>query len=75
LTDQKVTADALLNSYFFYSINGAPDFIIEVLSPSNSLFEMSMKESMYELSGVKEYCFQIYLASQPPSTAMVNPLR
>jgi Uma2 family endonuclease len=37
------------------SINGAPDFVIEVLSPSNSLFEMSLKQSKYELSGVREY--------------------
>jgi Uma2 family endonuclease len=37
------------------SINGAPDFVIEVLSPSNSLFEMSIKQAVYERSGVKEY--------------------
>jgi Uma2 family endonuclease len=37
------------------SINGAPDFIIEVISPSNSVFEMSLKYLNYERSGVKEY--------------------
>jgi Uma2 family endonuclease len=37
------------------SINGAPDFVIEVLSPSNSVFEMSIKQVVYERSGVKEY--------------------
>jgi Uma2 family endonuclease len=37
------------------SINGAPDLVIEVLSPSNSAFEMSMKLLKYQDSGVKEY--------------------
>ncbi|MDR0719402.1 MAG: Uma2 family endonuclease [Treponema sp.] len=37
------------------SINGAPDFVIEVLSPSNSIFEIILKQEAYERSGVKEY--------------------
>jgi Uma2 family endonuclease len=37
------------------SINGAPDFVVEVLSPSNSWAEISLKQSKYALSGVKEY--------------------
>jgi Uma2 family endonuclease len=37
------------------SINGAPDFVVEVLSPSNSAFELSLKQSKYELAGVREY--------------------
>jgi Uma2 family endonuclease len=34
---------------------GAPDWIIEVLSPSTALKDMSTKRSLYELHGVQEY--------------------
>jgi Uma2 family endonuclease len=54
------------------SINGAPDFVIEVLSPSNSLFEMSMKGSMYELSGVKEYWIIDYEGKEVLKYILVN---
>jgi Uma2 family endonuclease len=36
-------------------IEGAPDFIVEILSPSNTPKEMRYKKSVYELSGVREY--------------------
>jgi Uma2 family endonuclease len=34
---------------------GAPDWIIEVLSPSTALKDMNTKRSLYERHGVKEY--------------------
>jgi Uma2 family endonuclease len=37
------------------SILGAPPFIIEVLSPSNGLYEMNRKFTAYKDGGVKEY--------------------
>jgi Uma2 family endonuclease len=35
--------------------NGAPDLVIEILSPGNSRHEMDTKFRLYEESGVKEY--------------------
>lgn len=35
--------------------NGAPDWIIEILSPGNSRFEMREKFRVYEEAGVREY--------------------
>jgi Uma2 family endonuclease len=37
------------------SINGAPDLVIEVVSPSNSEKELLLKFQMYLESGVREY--------------------
>jgi Uma2 family endonuclease len=34
---------------------GAPDLIIEILSPGNSKKEMKTKKALYEESGVREY--------------------
>ena len=36
-------------------IEGAPDLVIEILSPSNKPKEMGYKKIIYELSGVREY--------------------
>ena len=36
-------------------INGAPDFVIEVLSPSNRFHDMFRKLNKYRFSGVREY--------------------
>jgi len=36
-------------------IEGAPDFVIEVLSPSNSQYDMIKKHSKYGEAGVREY--------------------
>lgn len=36
-------------------IEGAPDLVIEIYSPSNSTKEMSYKKYIYETCGVKEY--------------------
>lgn len=35
--------------------NGAPDLVVEILSPGNSRHEMDTKFRLYEESGVKEY--------------------
>ncbi|MEM9835840.1 MAG: Uma2 family endonuclease [Bacteroidota bacterium] len=35
--------------------NGAPDLVVEVLSPGNSKREMTQKFEAYETAGVKEY--------------------
>jgi len=35
--------------------NGAPDWVIEILSPGNSRFEMREKFRVYEEAGVREY--------------------
>lgn len=40
---------------------GAPDLIIEILSPSNSTKEMKNKYELYEENGVKEYWIVDYL--------------
>lgn len=45
---------------------GAPDFIIEILSPGNSNKEINLKYDLYEEAGVKEY----WLVS--PEQRMVN---
>lgn len=34
---------------------GAPDLIIEIISPSTYLFDLDKKKQLYALSGVKEY--------------------
>jgi Uma2 family endonuclease len=35
--------------------NGAPDLVVEILSPGNELHEMREKFTLYETSGVREY--------------------
>ncbi len=36
-------------------IEGAPDFIIEILSPATAYYDLRAKKDVYEQSGVKEY--------------------
>jgi len=36
-------------------VNGAPDLVIEILSPSNTKREMNDKYNLYEREGVQEY--------------------
>jgi len=36
-------------------IRGAPDLVIEILSPSNTAIEMAEKHDLYEDAGVREY--------------------
>ena len=35
--------------------HGAPDFIVEILSPSNTAIEMERKYALYREAGVREY--------------------
>lgn len=36
-------------------IEGAPDLVIEILSPSTAYYDMKQKKQTYEYSGVREY--------------------
>ena len=36
-------------------IEGAPDLVIEILSPSNAYYDLRLKKDIYEKYGVKEY--------------------
>ncbi len=36
-------------------INGAPDLIVEILSPNNAYYDLKHKKKIYEKHGVKEY--------------------
>ena len=36
-------------------IEGAPDMVIEILSPSNAYYDLRTKKDIYEKYGVKEY--------------------
>jgi len=38
-------------------IEGAPDLVVEILSPGNTTKEMSYKRHVYESTGVREYWF------------------
>jgi Uma2 family endonuclease len=49
---------------------GAPDIIVEILSPSNNLLEINKKFDLYEQSGVKEY----WIVSPQDNTFLVNIL-
>ncbi len=37
------------------NIEGTPDLIVEILSPSTAYYDLKHKKNIYELSGVKEY--------------------
>ena len=36
-------------------VHGAPDLVVEILSPSNGYYDLVHKKKIYEQSGVKEY--------------------
>ncbi len=36
-------------------IGGAPDLVVEVLSPSTAYYDLKHKKSIYEKNGVREY--------------------
>ena len=52
--------------------NGAPDLVIEVLSPGNSRREMHEKFQVYEESGVKEY-WLVYPLDKNVIVYILNP--
>ena len=53
-------------------IEGAPDLVVEILSPSTAYYDLTEKKEVYERSGVKEYwivdpkrkTFEIYANTQ-----------
>jgi Uma2 family endonuclease len=49
---------------------GAPDIVVEILSPGNNLVEINKKFDLYEQSGVKEY----WIVSPQDNTFSVNIL-
>ncbi len=51
--------------------NGAPDIIVEILSPGNTTKEMNKKYEIYEEAGVKEY----WIVSPLYETILVYTLR
>ncbi len=50
---------------------GAPDLIIEILSPGNSNREMTLKFDLYEENGVKEY----WIVNQSEKTILIYVLK
>jgi Uma2 family endonuclease len=36
-------------------VEGAPDLVVEILSPSNAYYDLRLKKNIYEKHGVKEY--------------------
>jgi Uma2 family endonuclease len=38
-----------------YGVHGAPDFVVEILSPSNAYYDLRQKKTIYEQIGVREY--------------------
>jgi Uma2 family endonuclease len=50
---------------------GAPDLIIEILSPGNSNREMTIKFDLYEENGVKEY----WIVNQSEKTILIYVLK
>lgn len=36
-------------------VEGAPDMVIEILSPSNAIYDLRIKKEIYQKYGVKEY--------------------
>ncbi len=36
-------------------VNGAPDLVVEILSPATGYYDLTKKRRVYEASGVKEY--------------------
>jgi Uma2 family endonuclease len=53
-------------------VEGAPDVVVEILSPSTGYYDLTIKKEVYERSGVKEYwvldsqrrTFEIYKNTQ-----------
>jgi Uma2 family endonuclease len=43
----------------FEGCRGAPDLVVEVMSPSNTVIEMARKFKLYERAGVREY-WEVY---------------
>jgi Uma2 family endonuclease len=53
-------------------IIGAPDMVIEILSPSNAYYDLRYKKDMYEKFGVKEYIIIDQLAETAELYSLAN---
>jgi len=53
-------------------IEGAPDLIIEILSPSNAYYDLRQKKDIYEKYGVKEYIIIDPIAENAELYALKN---
>jgi Uma2 family endonuclease len=52
---QEESGRILSNKMKENKIEGAPDLVVEVLSPSTAYYDLKHKKSIYEKNGVKEY--------------------
>lgn len=48
-------AEERINEVAKDRVEGAPDLVIEILSPSNAYYDLRQKKDVYEKYGVKEY--------------------
>ncbi len=53
-------------------IEGAPDLVIEILSPSNAYYDLRQKKDIYEKYGVKEYIIVDPIAFSAESYVLQN---
>ena len=53
-------------------IEGAPDLVIEILSPSNAYYDLRQKKDIYERYGVKEYIIVDPIAFSAESYVLQN---
>ena len=53
--DLTAIRDERLGIYRGHVVHGAPDIVVEILSPSNSRYDQVEKKRIYEVGGVPEY--------------------
>jgi Uma2 family endonuclease len=53
-------------------IEGAPDLIVEILSPSNAYYDLRQKKDIYEKYGVKEYIIIDPIAQNADLYSLMN---
>jgi Uma2 family endonuclease len=53
-------------------IEGAPDLIVEILSPSNAYYDLRQKKDIYEKYGVKEYIIVDPIAQNADLYSLMN---
>lgn len=53
-------------------IEGAPDLIVEILSPSNAYYDLRQKKNIYEKYGVKEYIIVDPIAQNADLYSLMN---
>jgi Uma2 family endonuclease len=53
-------------------VEGAPDLIVEILSPSNAYYDLRQKKDIYEKYGVKEYIIVDPIAQNADLYSLMN---